>query len=80
MHLSRKEKPGWLVGVANNVGDSLTFKILTVDSNKVIHHSVIQPALDDHFQNKRVHFDPGPDPCEPADHELDDTSLSYGRQ
>jgi hypothetical protein len=77
---SSKEKPGWWVGVANNVGDSLTFKILTKDSNKVIHRSVIRPALDDRFQNKRICFDPEPDPCEPTDDERDDTSLSYGRR
>ena len=59
---SSKEKPGWWVGVANNVGDAMTFKILTEDSHKVVHRSVIRPAKDDRFKNKRVRFEPDPDP------------------
>jgi hypothetical protein len=47
---SSKEKQGWWVGIANNVGDSLTFKTLTEDSNKMIHCSVVRPTLDDCFQ------------------------------
>jgi hypothetical protein len=77
---SSKEKPGWWVGVASNVGDALTFKVLTEDSNKVIHRSVLRPALDDRFQNKRVRFDPDPDPCELSADDDDDPGLSYGRR
>ena len=59
---SSKEKPGWWVGVANNVGDALTFKILTEDTHQVLHRSVVHPAKDDKCKNKRVHFEPDPDP------------------
>ena len=38
---SSKEKPGWWVGVASNVDDAMTFKVLTEDTNKVVHHSVL---------------------------------------
>lgn len=55
---SSKEKAGWWVGVASNVGDSLTYKILTDDTHKIIHRSVLRPATDDRFQNKRTRFEP----------------------
>ena len=38
-----KEKPGRFVGFAPNVGDALTFKILTADTNMIIHRSVVRP-------------------------------------
>jgi hypothetical protein len=56
-----KEKPGWWVGVAQNVGDAMTVKILTEDTKKIIIRSVIRPAKNDRFQNKRVQFEPSPD-------------------
>ena len=34
---STKEKAGWWVGVASNVGDAMTFKILTEDTRHVVH-------------------------------------------
>jgi hypothetical protein len=58
---SSKEKPGWWLGVAHNVGDAMTFKILTHDTEKIICRSVLRPAKDDRFQNKRVHFEPDPE-------------------
>jgi hypothetical protein len=78
---SSKEKPGWWVGVANNVGDAMTFKILTEDSHKVIHRSVLRPAKDDRFKNKRVRFDPEPDP-DPKDEDNDtiDPELTFARR
>jgi hypothetical protein len=78
---SSKEKPGWWVGVANNVGDAMTFKILTEDSHKMIHRSVLRPAKDDRFKNKRVRFDPEPDP-DSKDEEKDtvDPELTFARQ
>ena len=68
---SSKEKPGWWVGVANNVGDAMTFKILTEDTHKVIHRSVIRPAKDDRFKNKCVRFEPDSD-TNPKDEDDDD--------
>ena len=78
---SSKEKPGWWVGVANNVGDTMTFKILTEDSHKVVHRSVIRPAKDDRFKNKRVRFDPKPDP-DPTDEDddTDEPGLTFARR
>jgi hypothetical protein len=58
---SSKEKPGWWLGVAHNVGDIMTFKILTHDTEKIICRSVLRPARDDRFKNKRVRFEPDPE-------------------
>jgi hypothetical protein len=78
---SSKEKPGWWVGVARNVGDTMTFKILTDDSHKVVHRSVIRPAKDDRFKNKRVRFESTPTPdLKDEDETLDDTGLTFGRR
>ena len=45
--LSTKEKTGWWVGVASNVRDTMTFKILMEDTRHVVHQSVVHPASDD---------------------------------
>ena len=47
------EELGHWVGVADHVGDALTFKILT-PSNKVIYRSVIRSALDPSTRHKRL--------------------------
>ena len=39
-----KEQPGYWLGVAQNVGDELTFKILTNDTHQIIHRSVARPV------------------------------------
>ena len=53
-----KEKPGYFVGFTENVGDALTFKILTLGKRpQVIHRSVVRSALDPKSPNKRVQFD-----------------------
>ena len=84
---SSKEKPGWWVGVAHNVGDALTFKILTEDSQQVVHRSVIRPATDDRFRNKHVHFAPEPETephtktsIDPSAEHIDRGGLTYGRR
>ena len=51
-----KEKPGYFVGFAHNVGDFLTFKILKEDMKTVIHRSVVRSARDPQTRNKRVSF------------------------
>ena len=38
-----KEKVGRFLGVAENVGDTLTYKILTSDTQEVIYRSVVRP-------------------------------------
>ena len=50
--------------MAENVGDSMTFKILTDDTKQIIFRSVIRPANDDRFKNKRVRFEPDPEDSE----------------
>jgi len=50
-----KEKYGHFVGVAHNVGDALTYKVLT-DHDQVIMRSVLRPADDLKNPNKRVRF------------------------
>jgi hypothetical protein len=57
-----KEKAGYWLGVAHNVGDALTYHILTDDSQMVIQRSVIRSRKDRHGTNKRVAFDPNLDP------------------
>ena len=53
-----KEEPGYFFGFGENVGDALTFKILTIGKRpQVLHCSVIRSALDPKSQNKRVKFD-----------------------
>ena len=52
-----KEKPGFFGGVAKNVGDVMTFKIVTENRKTILHRSVVRPAGDPHRRNKRVTFD-----------------------
>jgi hypothetical protein len=49
-----KEKPGRFVGVAENVGDAMTFWVLTEDTEQLIARSVIRSAEDPNKANKRV--------------------------
>ena len=69
------ELPGFFVGFADNVGDAMTFKILTNNQTKVIHRSVVYSAMDPSTRNKRVSFGPI------TDHDIDklDTSRLYAK-
>jgi hypothetical protein len=49
-----KEKLGRWVGVAENIGDALTWWILTDDTKRVIPRSVVRSALDTHNLNLRA--------------------------
>ena len=60
-----KEKPGYFVGWEDNVGDALTYVILTKDKKTLLHRSMVRSALDSKNRNRRVHFD------EPLQSELD---------
>ena len=51
-----KEQGGYFVGFAENVGDTLTFKVLKEDMRMVLFRSVVRSALDPKDRNKRVHF------------------------
>jgi hypothetical protein len=57
-----KERAGYWLGVAHNVGDALTYHILTDDSQQVIQRSVVRSRNDRNGINKRVSFDPNLDP------------------
>jgi hypothetical protein len=52
------KRPGYFVGFANNVGDTLTFKILKNDLSTVLDRSVVRSAADANHQDKRVTFKP----------------------
>ena len=56
-----KEKPGYWVGIADNVGDILTYKIITDHTQQVLHRSVVQPC-DPAHPNHRIQFNPMIDP------------------
>ena len=55
-HPKSGEKPEYFVEIPENVGDILTYKILTGDKKKVLHWSVVQSARDPKSQNRRVIF------------------------
>jgi hypothetical protein len=57
-----KERPGYWLGVAHNIGDALTYIILTVDTRQTIEGCVIQSAEDPKTKNKDVTFDPELEP------------------
>ena len=48
-----RELPGRFLGIAENVGDALTFQLLT-DENRVIYRSVMRSALDTINVNQRA--------------------------
>jgi hypothetical protein len=50
------ERSGYFVGFADNVGDSLTFKILKNDFVTVLHGSLVRSAADANHRNRRVSF------------------------
>ena len=66
-HPKTKEEPGYFVGFGENVGDALTFKILTLDTRRIIHRSVVRSALDPKAPNKRVKWDKPLPPLEAQD-------------
>jgi len=49
-----EEAKGRFVGISENVGSALTFKILTDDTQTIIHRSSVRTALDPTSANKRV--------------------------
>jgi hypothetical protein len=50
------EMPGYFVGFSDNVGDSLTFKILKNDLVTVLHRIVVRSAADSSHRNRRVSY------------------------
>jgi hypothetical protein len=55
------EKRGHFVGISESVGHTMTFKILTDNTLKVIHQSNVRSALNLHAKNLQL------DPLEPGD-------------
>ena len=53
-YLEPKEVLGHFVGIAINVGDALTFKVLT-NNDQVLCRSVVRPADDKNHPNLWVH-------------------------
>jgi hypothetical protein len=51
------ERPGYFAGFADNVGNTLTLKILKNDFFKVLHRSVVRSAADTSHRNKRLSFE-----------------------
>ena len=51
---SSKERPGYWVGVAKNVGDNLTYWIFDDQMKRLLARSVVRPAT----HNKRIKWDP----------------------
>jgi hypothetical protein len=49
-----KELRGRWVGVSENVGHFMTYKILTDDTHRIIHRSNIRSAADPHARNLRL--------------------------
>ena len=49
-----REKAGWFIGIAENVGDALTFWILTEDTEKIIARSVVRTTEDPKTANQRI--------------------------
>jgi len=56
---STKYKPTQWLGLAHNVGNTMTFQLLTKDMNRVIKCSAIMWAQDD--TDKTMHWDPNLD-------------------
>jgi hypothetical protein len=51
-----KEKSGYRLGLAHNVGDALCYNILTCDTHQVIQRSMVRSASKDRSQNKEASF------------------------
>ena len=57
------EKLGRFVGISENVGDTMTFKVLSDDTEKILHRSSLRSATSDKDKNKRL--EPESDPSDP---------------
>src|SRR4051812_13947880 len=66
------EKSGWFVGISEHVGHALTFMILTDDTQKMIHRSVVHTATDPDTRNLRVDRPPDHEPEEHIQSHIDD--------
>ena len=72
------EKLGRFVGISEDVGHALTYKILTDDCKKVIHHSVVCSAMDPVQLNNQVLPTQDDDPHPHLRSRLDNPSIVDG--
>jgi len=49
-----RERFGWFVGIAENVGHALTYMVLSKDTSKILHRSVVRTATDPTSMNFRA--------------------------
>src|SRR5688500_5934788 len=56
------EKSGRFIGVSEHVGHTLTFMILTDDTQTIIHQSVVQTATDPASENLQANPPPNHEP------------------
>ena len=54
--LESREQRGYFVGIAENVGHAMTFKILTDDTHKVIARSNVRPAHSSTERNRHLNM------------------------
>ena len=69
------EKSGWFVGISEHVGHALTFVILTEDTQKIIHRSVMRTATDPATKNVRVDGESDHEPEEHIQPHIDDSII-----
>ena len=69
------EKSGRFVGISENVGHALTYKILTDDSQKIIHRSAVRSALNPNVPNNRASMDFNKEPHPYLKSKIDDTIM-----
>ena len=66
------EKHGCFVGISENVGHVLMFKILTDDTKKIIHQSVVRSAMDATMTNSHQPFNADEEPHPHLKSRIDD--------
>ncbi|GAX11913.1 hypothetical protein FisN_UnNu034 [Fistulifera solaris] len=66
-----REDVGYFVGVSKNVGNAMTFKILTLGTRRIIHRSAVRSADTTMDPNRRVDPLPPPQPIVTIDGEME---------
>ncbi len=57
-HPRTQEREGFWLGVSENIGDLITFKILTKHSHRIIFRSVVRSAVRTEHPNAKLRFEP----------------------
>ena len=74
-----KELKGYFVGFSHDVGHALTYKILTADTRKIIHRSIIRRASEQRNIQIDPDFSPTQTPTPAFLHSAHDDALREGR-